>query len=236
MLIVSGFRLRSAVQSAMSHLCEAIDFATLHPTRALRRQAVAESVAFIQEHMPQALSFYTARQVLRHCLGEMRLGGMILEFGVFKGGTINFIAGLHPEREIHGFDSFEGLPTAWAGTGHEKGAFFAGGRLPRVAKNVTLHKGFFDASLPGWAERHAGPIAFLHVDCDLCSSTRTVFDILRDRIVPGTIIVFDEYFGYPGWQRGEHLAFQEYLHDSGVTFEYLCHAFYQVGVRILDRR
>jgi len=35
------------------------------------------------------------------------------------------------------------------------------------------------------------------------SSTKTVFDTLADRIVPGTVIVFDEFFNYPGSKRGE---------------------------------
>ena len=133
MLIVPSFWLRNLVQSAMSHCYETIDFATLHPARALRKMAVAQSVAFIQQHMPDALSFYTAKQVLRHCLSQLRQPGMILRIGVFRGGSINYIANLQPQREVHGFDSFEGLPSAWSGTGHGQSAFSAGGRFRRPA-------------------------------------------------------------------------------------------------------
>ena len=232
MLILPRFGLRSAVQSLLCHVQEALDFAALHPTRVLRQRAIAETVEFIAANLPDALSFYTARQVLRHCLAQVPAEGMVLEFGVFRGGTINYIARALPGREIHGFDSFEGLPTAWTGTGHDRGAFSAGGNLPSVPAHVRLHKGYFDASLPPWAAQHPGPVALLHVDCDLYSSTRTIFDVIGERLVPGSIVVFDEYFGYPGWQRGEHLAFQEFVQQRGVRFEYLCHAYYQLAVRI----
>lgn len=36
--------------------------------------------------------------------------GLIAEFGVATGRTINHIARLRPEDIVHGFDSFEGLP------------------------------------------------------------------------------------------------------------------------------
>lgn len=51
-------------------------------------------------------------------------------------------------------------------------------------------KGWFDETLPKFAAEVEGPAAFLHVDCDLYSSTRTVFEALGDRVVPGTVIVF----------------------------------------------
>jgi hypothetical protein len=61
----------------------------------------------------------------------------------------------------------------------------------------------------------------VHVDCDLYSSTQTVFRHLKDRIVPGTVIAFDEFFNYPGWQDGEAKAFREFIESSGRRFEYL---------------
>ena len=69
-------------------------------------------------------------------------------------------------------------------------------------------KGLFDDTLPSFAKTHTQPVSFLHVDCDLYSSTKAIFDILGDQIVEGTVIVFDEYFNYPGWQHHEFKAFQ----------------------------
>jgi hypothetical protein len=184
--------------------------------------------------MHGALSFYTSRQVLTYALSEMKSGGSVVEFGVFKGGTIRYIAKTLPARDVHGFDTFEGLPNAWAGTGHDRGAFHAGGKLPRVPGNVRLYRGLFEQTLPVWAEQNPGPIAFVHVDCDLYGSTKTILDVLQARLVPGVVIVFDDYFGYPGWQHGEHKAFQEFVAQTGRKFRYLCHAFQQVAVQITE--
>ena len=119
---------------------------------------------------------------------------------------------------MHGFDSFEGLPEAWTAT-YQKGHFAQ--NLPEVRDNVELHVGWFDRSLPAFLAKHPGPISYLHVDCDLYSSSATIFGLLEDRIVPGTVIVFDEYFNYPTWREHEHKAFREFVDRRHVGFRYL---------------
>jgi hypothetical protein len=44
---------------------------------------------------------------------------------------------------------------------------------------------------------------------------------MTPRIIPGTVIVFDEFFNFPGWRDFEFRAFQEWLDSSGARFEYL---------------
>ena len=100
--------------------------------------------------------------------------GLHLEFGVYKGDSINHFAELSPDVTWYGFDSFEGLPEAWT-LGAKAGAFSIGGNLPPVRGNVRLTKGFFEHTLPGFVAQHRGEkIALLHVDCDLYSSTVTI--------------------------------------------------------------
>lgn len=120
--------------------------------------------------------------------------GMNLEFGVFNGTTISCLATARPELEFHGFDSFEGLPEDWDMGGKQvKGdAFDRKGALPEVPDNVKLYKGWFDDTLPEFLKTHTDNISYLHVDCDIYSSTVTVLENCNDRIVPGTIIRFDE--------------------------------------------
>ena len=74
----------------------------------------------------------------------------------------------------------------------------------------------------------------MHIDCDLYSSTRTVLSLLEPRIVPGTIIVFDEYLNYPGWQAHEKRAFAEFVGRTGCRYDYLGFASgeFAVSVRI----
>jgi hypothetical protein len=144
--------------------------------------------------------------------------GLFVEFGVHKGASITRIATLCPDRTIHGFDSFRGLPEDWAGTDHLAGHFDEKGALPKVPANVVLHPGWFQQSIPAWKAAHPGPIALCHIDCDLYSSTVTIFTELEDRFRPGTILLFDEYFGYPGWRHGEHKAFHEMLARTGFAY------------------
>jgi hypothetical protein len=127
------------------------------------------------------------------------------------GRTISHIAGL--TERVYGFDSFEGLPEDWR-SGFVKGAF--AGDLPPVPPNAVLIKGWFEKTLPEFLGKQQGPVAFLHIDCDLYSSTKTIFDLLAPRIVRGTVIVFDEYFNYPGWQQHEHKAFEEFK-SAGIV-------------------
>ncbi len=197
---------------------------------AKQRIACQQTAMFVMEHMPAI-----AESVDRYVLFDQSLKavgstkGLYCEFGVAEGASINYIAQRIP-CAIHGFDSFEGLPETWQ-PGLEKGTF-ATPKLPKVRDNVKLYKGWFEKSLPVWAKENPGSIAFMHLDADLYSSTKTVFDILGDRVVPGTILQFDEYFNYPGWQNGEFKAFKEFVKSRQVEFEYLGYARHQVAVRI----
>ncbi len=104
------------------------------------------------------------------------------------------------------------------------------GRLPKVPSNVVLHRGWFNQTAPQFAEQNTGPLAFLHVDCDLYSSTAAIFAALLDRIVPGTVVVFDEYFNYPNWKSHEHKAFTEFQGMSGKKFRHIGYSIQQVAV------
>ena len=101
------------------------------------------------------------------CEEIIHLDGQILDLGVYQGASTRTLAGIHPHKTIHGFDSFEGLPEDWGH--HGKGSFGeVKGALPNVPDNVKLHKGWFDDTLPGWLAQHnEQPISLLRVDCDL---------------------------------------------------------------------
>jgi tetratricopeptide (TPR) repeat protein len=157
--------------------------------------------------------------------------GMILEFGVRFGNTIRQIASL-TDQQIYGFDSFEGLPEVWH---HEpKGSYTTRGEIPKVPANVQLLAGWFEDTLPKFLEEHPGDVRFVNIDCDIYSSSKTVLDQLAPRIVPGSVIVFDEYIGNEHWREDEYKAFQEAVAKYGWEYEYLCFSAFtkQVVVRI----
>lgn len=173
----------------------------------------------------------SAMATFRLCMAQAPASGLVLEFGVRHGASIRQIAAL-AHQPVHGFDSFQGLPEAW----HDEaqGSYTTGGRLPAVPDNVTLHAGWFSETLPDFLKTHEAPVRLLNIDCDIYSSTRTVLDALAPRIVPGSVIVFDEYIGNAHWREDEFKAFQEAATRYGWRYEYLCFSFYtkQVGVRI----
>ncbi len=208
--------------------------------RHFRREALQGSADFILERMPEARPLPDKWAVLD--LG-MRAAAPLLqadpealvcEFGVASGATVNHIARGLPGRTVYGFDSFEGLPEDWR-DGYPKGAFRRRA-LPRVEGNVELVKGRFDQTLAPFLQDRRGSAAFLHVDCDLYSSTKTVFEAFAGRLGPGAVLVFDEYFNYPGWERGEHLALVEFLDENRLDAAYLgyCKFHQQVVLRLVS--
>lgn len=144
--------------------------------------------------------------------------GLFLEFGVATGRTLNHWGRIWPNKTIYGFDGFDGLPEDWTWF-IRKGHFKQ--KLPKVRANCELVVGWFDQTLEYFLERNPAPVCFLHIDCDLYSSTRYVLEQLKPRICPGTIIVFDEYFNFPGWERDEFKAWQEFVKANKVKYEYI---------------
>ena len=73
---------------------------------------------------------------------------LFLEFGVFKGISINFFSNfLKTNQIIYGFDTFSGLPKDWAGMGSTKGSMSLNGKLPKVKSNVKIIKGLIENNL-----------------------------------------------------------------------------------------
>lgn len=195
------------------------------------RKATEESAYFAAENMGDVRGLTSPFDVLTFCLEQVATDGLYMEFGVYSGTTINHIASVVPFT-VHGFDSFQGLPEQWGNV--PAGKFDRNGNLPEVRENVVLHVGWFDETLPKFLESHSDNAAFIHIDSDLYSSARTILELLRPRIVPGTVIVFDEFFNYPGWREHEYKAFQEFIATSGYSFNYISYAThgFSVGVKM----
>lgn len=194
----------------------------------------------VAEHFGDAEALDTDAELLKYGSDHVTLRGAFLEMGVCTERTINFIAALNPGQRIWGFDSFDGLPERWTRTGITvpQGTFRAnaeGWMLP-VLHNVALVKGMFHETLPEFKKRilKTTPIAFLHIDCDIYASTQEIFSLLGDNIVSGTVIVFDEFYNYPGAQEHEFRAVQEFLERTGKKPVYLAYNQYfeQAAVQI----
>lgn len=203
--------------------------------REIDKKALESTANYVVKNINNVASFDTKYKVHDFAIKNIALkNGIILEFGVYKGETINYLAKQLQGYDFFGFDSFNGLPEFWR-DGFDKGTF-AVSTIPTVENNVKLIKGWFNETLPEFVKNEKRKIAYLHIDCDLYSSTKTIFHELSQLISSGTIIVFDEYFNYPGWENGEYKAFQEFISEMNMNYKYLTynHMHEQVAVIIGD--
>ncbi len=141
---------------------------------------------------------------------------LYLEFGVYEGESIRYWSRVlkNPESMLHGFDSFEGLPERW-NADHPKGRFSTGGCIPEVGDGrVKFFRGWFEDTLPRYVPP-AHEALVINMDADLYSSTRYVLQHLRELIVVGTWLYFDEF---SSWQH-EFRAFREFVEETGMRFE-----------------
>jgi hypothetical protein len=233
-MLITNFWLKYFAYKVICGIYQAADIGRIHPARERALRALRRSVDYLEQNMSDALGFDSQRELIDYSLNAITVDGHYLEFGVFTGGTIRFIARRIGQRTIHGFDSFKGLPEAWSGFNLGRGAFDLGGRLPRVPDNVRLHRGYFEDSLPAWLVENPGQVSFIHLDCDLYSSTKTVLDLMAPRVASGTVILFDEYFNYANWEKHQFKAFQGFVQEHDVKYTYLGFARQQVAVRIIS--
>ena len=62
--------------------------------------------------------------------------------------------------------------------------------------------------------KNSKKIAFIHFDLDTYNSTSFVLKLIKNDFQPGTIILFDEFYGFPNWEKYEYKAFKEEIEES----------------------
>jgi hypothetical protein len=166
------------------------------------------------------LNRYKAR--LLHHLAELApAGGDGAECGVFRGGAAILMAdAIHP-RIVWAYDGFQGLPeerspheTSHYKTGHMAHTLAALLNTVRDhrCENIHVVAGWFrDTMQKPPAEREGKRLSIVHVDCDLYWSTRTVLELLYPQVMPGGIMVFDDYADQGG---GVAAALNDHLRES----------------------
>jgi hypothetical protein len=163
----------------------------------------------------------TRRRMLDVVLAAIQTqAGDVFEFGVAAGDSFLQFLERCPNRQIYGFDSFEGLPEDW--WTRPTGTFAAA--PPQFAHpNGHLVKGWYDESVPRFFRDWTGSIALLHIDCDLYSSTTTSLRYGLNRCGVNTVVLFDEYYNYPDFARHEWLAWKEAKQARGIVAKCLAY-------------
>lgn len=166
----------------------------------------------------------------------------IAEFGVAEGNGVlllqNIVRALrdhpkHGRKQIHiyGFDTFEGLPeirdmvdgsTMWKGGDFPSDLV----KLRRAADPalLTLVPGLFSDSIAQVAAQWAdAPLLFSMVDCDLYSSTVSIFDALFPaHVPPASYWYFDDTrLHFYSEQVGERRAIKEFNERAGNPFHFV---------------
>jgi Macrocin-O-methyltransferase (TylF) len=169
----------------------------------------------------------------------VELQGAIIECGVFKGASLVRLAtfrelfgGAH-SKPIVGFDIYGEFPE----TTHEpdkavRQSFVdqAGSEsigddqlhevLDRkgIGANVELVKGDITQTVPEYIEAHpALMISLLNLDTDIYEPATTILEHLWPRIVPGGILMLDDFGVFPG----ETTAARDYFKDDPVEYRKL---------------
>ncbi len=177
-----------------------------------------------------------------HVVGN-NIRGVIVECGVANGVQVGMMARAMKDagqvRDFHLFDSFDGIPLAGPNDADQPGigkpthdvnapiaerlksSGVSVGKLEHVQANVQkwepsqryhFHKGWFQDTLP--ALEDFPPIALLRLDGDLYESTEVCLKYLYPLVVPGGLVVIDDY-GLPGCAKAVH----EYREAHGITAE-----------------
>ncbi len=175
---------------------------------------------------------------LRYILNNNLLNdsGLVLEFGCWKGQTIDMISDF-TLKNVYGFDTFEGIDYQWDEVDMKK---FKLDEIPNKVhkldkftqhkktniilpfnKNVRFVKGLFEETLPDFIERSKEAVTFIHIDCDVYESTKTVFKYCGGKISNDCIIVFDEIFNIKNYKNHEFKAFTEWVEENDIAYEWI---------------
>ena len=187
----------------------------------LERYYANEAAEFVRTNCMNAYPFTHKHHLLKYALDYSKVDGCILEFGVARGKSINFLAS-NTSQIVYGFDSFIGLPEDWSGGNRfvPKEYFDFKGQMPLCRPNVKLIKGWFEDTIDDFKKDVNDKIKLIHIDCDLYSSTFYVLESFKDRLIPGSLIVFDEFYNFHGWRNHEYKALMDFKNKYNIKFTY----------------
>tara|TARA_B100000035_G_scaffold256772_1_gene226732 strand:+ start:761 stop:1474 length:714 start_codon:yes stop_codon:yes gene_type:complete len=210
----------------------------LSPTELYFEEISKKSYETFREHFKRSFVFSDDNSIRSFAINEaikkFDNQNLFLEFGVFKGDSINLFAKnlKKIDAKIIGFDSFQGLKDEWITEEYNPvGTFNLKGKKPKVENNVKLIDGWVEKTVKNFFENNSKKIAFIHLDLDTYKSTAFVLDSLKKYFQTGTIILFDEFYGFPNWEKYEYKAFKEQISED--KFKYIAFSSRQACVEIV---
>ena len=92
-------------------------------------------------------------------------------------------------------------------------------------------KGKIQSTLEGFLNEKKEKITFVHIDVDTYTPTKFILGKIKPYLQKGSIILFDEFYGYPNWQLYEYKAFTEEFNPN--EYKYIAFCTRQVAIEIL---
>lgn len=183
--------------------------------------------------MVRVSEFVANLQLIENAITQHDLNaGCIIECGTWRGGmAAAMVHLLGSDRSYHFFDSFQGLPLVTEEDGAEALGWQQNTTGPRYFNNCTADRSEFNSVMDlipftysfvqvheGWFEdtflkAATGPIAVLRLDADWYRSTKICLENFWPRLLPGALVIIDDYYCWQGCRRAVH----EYLHRVEAT-------------------
>ncbi len=132
----------------------------------------------------------------------LALEGEFVECGVYKGGTALLFAKIigeqsqHHKKTLRLFDTFQGMPDVNAEKDFHRKGDFSDTSLETVRARLnffpgaTFHPGILPSTFGAIAN---SKICLAHIDVDIYEAILSCCDHLYPKLVPGGIMVFDDY-------------------------------------------
>jgi hypothetical protein len=210
------------------------------PKRGLPRHYDEEARQTIRTVRPRTMTAHEklfALIVATRYVVERQIQGAIVECGVWRGGSMQAVAHTllalgATDRDLHLFDTFEGMPEPTAEDRRYDGKtasellesrektsnIWAVASLEDVRSGMTevgypmervhFHQGLVEETVPGGAPTE---IAILRLDTDWYDSTKHELEHLYDRVPSGGVVIIDDY----GFWQGARQAVDEFLERRG---------------------
>ena len=199
-----------------------------------------ECYNFFEQDMKKSAIFLKSNDIRKYSISRAfnnsnKKENLFLEFGVYKGDSINLFGNFLSQhsREIYGFDSLEGLEEEWNMNDYNPiGRFSLNKKSPKLLKNVTLIKGKVQSTLENFLKNKKDKkIIFAHMDMDTYTPTKYALNKIKPFLQKGSVIIFDEFYGFPNWQHHEYKAFTEVFNEKEYKYIAFCES--EVAVEIL---
>jgi hypothetical protein len=184
-----------------------IDLANVLP------QPLLPTVRKIMAESGMLLNGFEAAQVLSLVSATVaKLEGSLAEVGVYRGGSAKLICLMKGTRDLHLFDTFEGLPPPTIGDhsvfrrSQFRADLHAVQSYLRGFNNVHFYKGLFPGTAADVSDER---FCFVHLDVDLYEATKAGIEFFYPRLVPKGVLMSHDYNA-----AGVRRAFDEFFRDK----------------------